>query len=203
MCVQTDADDRQPLVVTAPPVSPASHSVRFLPSSTTCDDTHFDIEEKGSNAMDAMKADGHATCRDIANLFVIAICTFTIFISVGWFLGRGIGNHTIDTKVADDTSTTYVISKTYNFEIQPTIDTNAMSNVDQQLLSFLSSSSFHRDTVIDLIIEKYVSHLSPDTMTRTKLHSAMEAIHLVETDGDPVPISEHPFLFVGSIGEIC
>lgn len=70
---------------------------------------------------------------------------------------------------------------------------------DQILLSFLSESSFARQQITEMIIERYTS--SSDSVTED-LDNAIEAIEFLETDGEPIQVEGHPFLFVGSVGEI-
>lgn len=72
---------------------------------------------------------------------------------------------------------------------------------DQTLLLFLSESSFARKKITDLIIHRYTATL-PSEIESDGLDNAIEAIELLETDGEPIQVSGHPFLYVGSVGEI-
>ena len=82
------------------------------------------------------------------------------------------------------------------------IDISAYEGIDQTLLSFLSKSSYAREKVIEMVIDMYTSPSSPCDLLTDKLDNAIEAIDLVETDGEPIQVKGYPFLFVGSVGEI-
>ena len=82
------------------------------------------------------------------------------------------------------------------------IDISAYEGIDQTLLSFLSKSSYAREKVIEMVIDLYTSPSSPRDLLTDKLDNAIEAIDLVETDGEPIQVKGYPFLFVGSVGEI-
>ncbi len=82
------------------------------------------------------------------------------------------------------------------------IDISAYEGIDQTLLSFLSKSSYAREKVIEMVIDLYTSPSSPYDLLTDKLDNAIEAIDLVEMDGEPIQVKGYPFLFVGSVGEI-
>jgi hypothetical protein len=53
-----------------------------------------------------------------------------------------------------------------------------------------------------LVIDRYTSlTIQSDSMT-DDLDSAIEAIELLETDGKPIQVKDHPILFIGSVGKI-
>ena len=68
------------------------------------------------------------------------------------------------------------------------------------LLSFLGRSLYARDEVINLIVNEYTAKPVNETAS-VWLDSAIEAIKLSESDGEPVQIQGHDFLFVGSVGK--
>mmetsp|Transcript_17570 Transcript_17570/g.38038 ORF Transcript_17570/g.38038 Transcript_17570/m.38038 type:complete len:405 (+) Transcript_17570:216-1430(+) len=81
------------------------------------------------------------------------------------------------------------------------IITDKLSTIDQELLSILSTSSFARDSVIDLMVNEYTTDFGHDGDNRLyRFESAVEAIGISETDAEPIQVKGHPFLFVGSIG---
>lgn len=80
------------------------------------------------------------------------------------------------------------------------IDGHPMSSVDLTLLSFLGNSSFATDSAIDIIVNEYTTTSYPDISDR--LDNTIEAIELCETDGEPIQLKDHDFLYVGSIGEL-
>jgi hypothetical protein len=70
------------------------------------------------------------------------------------------------------------------------------------LLSFLEDSFYGRKTVINMLVDEYTNTTAKAGCDEiTLLDSAIEAINFCETDGEPVPITYHDFLFVGSVGE--
>ena len=75
-----------------------------------------------------------------------------------------------------------------------------MSSMDNTLLSFLHESSYGRKSVIDSIVDEYTSGNSDKDMDQL-FDSAIEAIQFSETDGEPIQVKDHDFLFVGSVGE--
>ena len=71
------------------------------------------------------------------------------------------------------------------------------------LLSFLEDSFYGRKTVINMLVEEYTNTTAKANCDKADLlDSAIEAIDFCETDGEPVPITDHDFLFVGSVGEL-
>jgi hypothetical protein len=85
------------------------------------------------------------------------------------------------------------------------IDTAGMSTIDQSLMPLLAESPFIRSKVIDLIMDGYTAPNGVDAERIDRFDNAMDAMHYLETDGEPIQVEGHPFLFVGSIGErsIC
>jgi hypothetical protein len=77
------------------------------------------------------------------------------------------------------------------------------AGTDKTLLSFLSKSSFAREKILELVIDQYISSSSPSDSLSDDLDSAIDAIESLETDGEPIQVKGHPFLFVGSVGEIA
>jgi hypothetical protein len=71
--------------------------------------------------------------------------------------------------------------------------------IDRNLLSFLSSSSFGRDKVIDLIMSEYTSDSSDHDRTE-RLDHALEAIIFSDIDSEPAAVKGYEFMFVGSVG---
>ncbi|KAL3774440.1 hypothetical protein ACHAW5_004101 [Stephanodiscus triporus] len=80
------------------------------------------------------------------------------------------------------------------------IDTAGMSTIDQSLMPLLAESPFIRSKVIDLIIDGYTAPNGVETERIDRFDNAMDAMHYLETDGEPIQVEGHPFLFVGSIG---
>ena len=72
-------------------------------------------------------------------------------------------------------------------------------SVDQTLLSFLDDSSFARDLVVNMMVTEYTTTSYPDIDDR--LDNAIEAIQICETDGEPIQVKGHDFLYIGSVGE--
>lgn len=74
------------------------------------------------------------------------------------------------------------------------------SRTDQYLMMYLWKSSFGREKVVDMMIDEYTSPLTLEVTTKDRFKNALEAMELMETDGEPVMVKGHPFLFVGSVG---
>ncbi|KAL9189227.1 hypothetical protein ACHAXT_011717 [Thalassiosira profunda] len=72
-----------------------------------------------------------------------------------------------------------------------------LSPTDQTLLGLLAQTSYARHVVVDLLSKEYVG---PDVAPDERFEDAVEAVQLAETDGEPVAVTGHPFLFVGSVG---
>jgi len=68
------------------------------------------------------------------------------------------------------------------------------------LLDFLTESPFARSAVTDLLIREWVGEDPPEVTRADKLDDAIEAIQIMEKDGDPVGVEGYPYLFVGSVG---
>lgn len=65
------------------------------------------------------------------------------------------------------------------------------------LLNLLKKSSeFSKQKIANLIISEYIEPSSD-----SELGDAMEALQLLEDDPEPVPITDHDSLFVGSVGK--
>ena len=79
------------------------------------------------------------------------------------------------------------------------ISGHELSSVDQTILSFLNDSSFARDLVVNMMVAEYTTTSYPEIDDR--LDNAIEAIQICETDGEPIQVKEHDFLYVGSVGE--
>ena len=104
----------------------------------------------------------------------------------------------------DDDGNSYVRRNRKLIDRQPPTSSYTIHDetetLDHSLLSFLSESSLGREKVIEFMIDQYVSPTSPDDNMIDKLDNAMDAISLLETDGEPVQVVGYPFLFVGSVG---
>ena len=92
------------------------------------------------------------------------------------------------------------IEASENTEVRYLRNKGEMSSIDNTLLSFLRESSYGRNSVIDSIVGEYTSASSDKDMDHL-FDSAIEAIQLSETDGEPIQVKDHDFLFVGSVGE--
>jgi hypothetical protein len=81
------------------------------------------------------------------------------------------------------------------------IDTEGSNsgNMHHILTSYLTKSAYAREKIIHLIIDKY-SMSSSSTASLTKLDTAFEVLHYIETDNDPIPIKDYPYLYIGSVG---
>ena len=75
-----------------------------------------------------------------------------------------------------------------------------LSSIDNTLLQFLAGSPFARERTIELLSAEYVSEDASDT-GEDRLEDAIEVMESMKTDGEPVQVKGHPFLFVGSVGE--
>ena len=101
------------------------------------------------------------------------------------------------------TLTLFSIGASTHIEVDLVIE-GKLSSSDRTLLSFLGKSSFGRNEVIDLIVNEYTSMTSatdPSDDVSYWLENAIEAIELSKTDGEPVQVKGHNFLFVGSVGK--
>jgi len=74
------------------------------------------------------------------------------------------------------------------------------SGAHDDLLQFLATSSFGRRTIVDLLIREWVGEDPPEETRADKLDDALEAIGIMESDGEPVGVTGYPYLFVGSVG---
>ena len=89
-----------------------------------------------------------------------------------------------------------------NENVMIEIDTegsNSGNNMHQILTSYLTKSAYAREKIIHLIIDKY-SMSSSTTASLTKLDTAFKVLHYIETDSDPIPIKDYPYLYIGSVG---
>ena len=73
--------------------------------------------------------------------------------------------------------------------------------MDHNFLSYLASSSFARDQIIELMVNEYTSSLSLEVEIKDQMKNAIEILDLREKDGEPVAVVGHDFLFVGSVGK--
>ena len=89
-----------------------------------------------------------------------------------------------------------------NENVMIEIDTegsNSGNNMHQILTSYLTKSAYAQEKIIHLIIDKY-SMSSSTTASLTKLDTAFKVLHYIETDSDPIPIKDYPYLYIGSVG---
>lgn len=85
-----------------------------------------------------------------------------------------------------------------------------MPSIDQDLLAFLSESSFGRQIVIDILVNEYAIPDAKENLSKEgressetdRLENAIDAIQISETDSEPVQVRGHPFLFVGSVESV-
>ena len=133
------------------------------------------------------RLDNRRTCAVLS----LGVCAFAIIAFFGERLGAFIGAHSFRGDSTD-------------IELAGTADTAADApNIDTELMTFLSESSFGRQIVIDLMLKEYanpdLSHgSSPSNYT---LEDAIAAIQSSERVGEPVQVKGHPFLYIGSVGE--
>ena len=82
------------------------------------------------------------------------------------------------------------------------IDTEGSNsaNMHQILTSYLTKSSYAREKIIHLIIDKYSMSSSSSTASLPKLDTAFEVLHYMEIDSYPIPIKDYPYLYIGSVG---
>jgi len=80
-------------------------------------------------------------------------------------------------------------------------------NMHQILTSYLTKSSYAREKIIHLIVDKYCSMTSSmaassrsNNISSTKLDTAFEVLHYIEIDSIPIPVIGYPHLFIGSVG---
>lgn len=74
------------------------------------------------------------------------------------------------------------------------------SGAHATFLEFLATSPFARGKIVDLLIREWVGEDPPEETRVDKLDDALEAIQIMESDGEPVGVTGHPYLFVGSVG---
>ena len=84
-------------------------------------------------------------------------------------------------------------------------DTEGSSgNMHQILTSYLTKSSYAREKIIHLIVDKYCMTSSiassRSNISSTKLDTAFEVLHYIEIDSNPIPVKGYPHLFIGSVG---
>jgi hypothetical protein len=82
------------------------------------------------------------------------------------------------------------------------IDTEGSNsaNMHQILTSYLTKSTYAREKIIHLIIDKYSMSSSSSTASLPKLNTAFEVLHYMEIDSYPIPIKDYPYLYIGSVG---
>jgi len=78
-------------------------------------------------------------------------------------------------------------------------------NMHQILTSYLTKSSYAREKIIHLIVDKYcmtssIAASSRSNISSTKLDTAFEVLHYIEIDSNPIPVKGYPHLFIGSVG---
>lgn len=144
---------------------------------------------------------------NIILLFAITLAIFPTFYAVGMILGSAIGAYTQwdgDLSSISMPSTITLRKQTTPSSIGDdgkfNIDTVGMSINELDLLKSLASSAILRGRVLDMIVEEFISPMTPDNDNESKRESAIEALQFTETDNEPVPIEDYPFLFVGSVG---
>lgn len=124
---------------------------------------------------------------------LMTVCTIALCLVVGLKTGNFISTHSI-VQIQDDVEAENSIAYAQNYY-------GNYPTIDNSLLTFLSSSPFARNEVIQYMVNDYVSELSEDTLMIDRLETAIEAMQLVEEDGEPVQINGYDYLFVGSVGE--
>ncbi len=137
----------------------------------------------------------------------ISAAVFPTFYAVGMLLGTAIGTYTkweggISSSITFMPSTIALRKQTTSASSNEEliIDTVGMSSNELALVKSLSSSSFLRERVLDMMVKEYVSPTTLDIDDESKKESAIEAWQFTETDNEPVQIEDYPFLFVGSVG---
>lgn len=197
----------------------SSRSVAHCPSSVaaddignnSCDETGVGDLECNKDAWQALmkedEADEGGGCRGKHKARYILLVVFSVTCSVvasyalGIMLGAVIRSLTLN-GAQDDAYTADNDKLTSSLLV---IDTSGMSTIELSLIPFLAESSFIRDKVIDLIVNEYTVPNGVDTARFDRFDNAMEAMQLLEMDGEPIQVEGYPYLFVGSIGEraIC
>jgi hypothetical protein len=78
-------------------------------------------------------------------------------------------------------------------------------NMHQILTSYLTKSSYAREKIIHLIVDKYcmtssIASSRSNISSSAKLDTAFEVLHYIEIDSIPIPVKGYPHLFIGSVG---
>jgi hypothetical protein len=192
----------------------SSHSVAHYPSSVAadniennnCDETGVGDLECNKDAWQALMKDeagegggcrGKHKARYILLVVFSVTCSVVASYALGIMLGAVIRSLTLN-GAQDDAYTADNDKLTSSLLV---IDTSGMSTIELSLIPFLAESSFIRGKVIDLIIKEYTVPNGVDTARFDRFDNAMEAMQLLETDGEPIQVEGYPYLFVGSIGE--
>jgi hypothetical protein len=134
-------------------------------------------------------------------LLLTIAAIFPAFYALGILLGTAISTYTM----WDGDITSMSMPSTMTLRKQATdenliIDTVGMSSNELALLNSLSSSSFLRGKVLDMMVQEYISPTTLDNDSESKRGSAIEAWQFTEVDDEPIPIQGYPYLFVGSVG---
>jgi hypothetical protein len=141
----------------------------------------------------------NARCSGNNVLSVISIATCTIFAcyALGTTLGAMISSFVASSKtvVAPPDN---VMSASSSLLL---VDTKGMPDIEGYLMTSLAESSYIRGKVIDTMIDDLTVSNGYLASRSDRFNNAMEALHLLEFDGEPIMVEDHPFLFVGSIGE--
>ena len=193
----------------------SSRSVAHCPSSVAADDIgNNNCDENGVGYLECNKdawqalmkedeADEGGGCRGKHKVRYILLVVFSVICSVvasyalGIMLGAVIRSLSLN-GAQDDAYTADNDKLTSSLLV---IDTSGMSTIELSLIPFLAESSFIRDKVIDLIVNEYTVPNGVDTARFDRFDNAMEAMQLLEMDGEPIQVEGYPYLFVGSIGE--
>lgn len=145
-----------------------------LPSPSGVADFPHDVEQPSSPSKDTRHESDDAIPLSFSCI-MIAFAALTSIVWVGMLAGQLIGNH-----------------------FYPDIIIQPPERDEDALVSLLSNSTFTNDTVANLIAPLLVNDTTGDSVG-----NAVQALQYFKTDGEPVQVNGHPFLFVGSVGEIC
>lgn len=134
-------------------------------------------------------------------LLAISAAIFPTFYAMGMLLGTAIGAYTQwDGDISSISMPSTIALRKQASSNELVIDTVGMSSNELALLKTLSTSSFLRGRILDIMVKEYISPTTLDNDNESKRESAIEAWQFTEMDNEPVPIAEYPFLFVGSVG---
>ena len=144
-----------------------------LPSPSGVADFPHDVEQPSSPSKDT-RHESDAIPLSFSCI-MIALVALTSIVWVGMLAGELIGNH-----------------------FYPEISIRPPEKDEDALVSLLSNSTFTNDTVANLVAPLLVNDNTGDSVG-----NAIQALQYFKTDGEPVQVNGHPFLFVGSVGETC